>query len=61
MKRLTPVKAIRKHCLECAVGCKNVRTCHEVSCSFHPYRMGKNPSRKGIGGRKKSKMGTKKA
>jgi hypothetical protein len=42
MKRLTPVKSIRKHCLWC---CKEqaieVRECPTLSCAIHPYRLGK--------------------
>jgi hypothetical protein len=34
---------------------KFVRTCPVVSCDFHFYRLGHNPNRKGIGGRKEKK------
>ncbi len=49
MKDLTPIKAIRAKCLECA--CKRpseVRKCESYECPLFPYRMGKNPKRKGI-------------
>lgn len=46
-----PVKAIRAKCLDCAGGMKEVRLCSTESCPLHPYRMGRNPQRRGIGGR----------
>ena len=50
MIRLTPIKAIRKHCIECCGGShKEVRECNRVDCHLYPYRMGINPRRKGIG------------
>ncbi|MAT59750.1 MAG: hypothetical protein CMF23_17390 [Ignavibacteriae bacterium] len=46
---LTPVKAIKKHCLECSGNSKKeVRECLINNCPLYPYRMGKNPNRKGI-------------
>lgn len=51
---LTPMKAIRAKCLDCCCGqAKEVRLCPMTDCPLHPYRMGKNPTRKGIGGHKK--------
>lgn len=42
---LTPLKAIRAKCLDCSGGVMSeVRECRIVSCSLHPYRMGKRPS-----------------
>ncbi len=47
---LTPIKAIRLHCIECSQGLlKEVRLCEEEHCPLFPYRMGKNPCRTGIG------------
>ena len=31
---------------------KDIRLCAEVKCSLYPYRLGRNPARLGIGGRK---------
>jgi len=46
---LTPVKAIREKCVECQGGArKAVRDC-AADCPLHPYRMGRNPNRAGIG------------
>ena len=47
---LTPIKAIRYHCLEC-VGWSNheVNLCSSPLCALFPFRFGHNPSRKGIG------------
>ena len=40
----TPVKAIRKNCLDCCCGSvKEVRLCPVVSCACYPYRMGRRP------------------
>jgi hypothetical protein len=49
---LTPIKAIRKKCLDCA-GRKPsiVRYCDSADCALHFFRFGKNPRRKGIGPR----------
>lgn len=48
---LTPIKAIRSHCLDCMCGqATEVRLCPITDCSLWPYRMGHNPSRKGKGG-----------
>lgn len=47
MKILTPLKAIRKHCLECSGDSfKHARECHLRDCPLWPYRMGHRP-RKG--------------
>lgn len=46
---LTPVKAIKKHCLDCSGGFKKeVRECIIQDCPLYPFRLGKNPNRKGI-------------
>jgi hypothetical protein len=50
--RLTPIKAIRAKCIECAGSKKEVSTCPEIECVLFAYRFGKNPARKGIGGLK---------
>ena len=46
----TPIKAIRAKRLECSAGqLKEVRDCVIHDCPLYPYRMGKNPNRRGIG------------
>jgi hypothetical protein len=53
MNKLTPLKAIRLNCFDCEGGSpKRVRMCEDQECLFFTYRFGKNPNRKGIGGRK---------
>ena len=48
----SPVKAIRAKCLECSGGSpKEVRECLISDCALYPFRFGKNPARKGIGGK----------
>jgi hypothetical protein len=49
--RLTSLSAIRAFCLEC-VGWSyyEVEKCTAPLCRLFPFRFGKNPSRKGIGG-----------
>ena len=50
---LTPVKAIRRKCLDCMAGSrKEVRFCLQRDCPLYPYRMGSNPKRKGVGGKR---------
>lgn len=51
-KHLRPLKAIRQHCLDCMGGRPSlVRTCDSETCSLWSLRSGKNPLRKGLGGR----------
>jgi hypothetical protein len=43
----TPLKAIRRRCIDCSVGSKaEVRDCRHITCDLHPFRFGKNPNRK---------------
>jgi hypothetical protein len=47
------VKLIRKFCLECMGGSKQlVAECQGLDCALHQYRFGKNPKRAGIGNKK---------
>lgn len=51
-KKLTPMKAIRAKCLDCCCWQANeVKLCQVKDCPLYIYRMGHNPSRKGIGRR----------
>ncbi|MFA7421667.1 MAG: hypothetical protein WCZ90_18430 [Melioribacteraceae bacterium] len=44
----TPLRAIKKHCLECSgYEKKQVRECVIKDCVLFAYRQGKNPNRKG--------------
>ena len=44
MAILTPIKAIRAHCIECCCGnMAEVRRCELEKCTLHPYRMGHRP------------------
>lgn len=50
-KTLTSVKAIRRNCLKCQGGHPSlVRNCDSTDCDLFPFRLGRNPNRKGIGG-----------
>lgn len=54
-KSLTPVRAIRAKCLDCSAGQPSeVKMCTHTDCSLYLYRYGKNPNRKGLGGRQNS-------
>lgn len=53
-KRLTPLQAVHKFCLECAGGPSGVKDCGGRDCKLYPYRLGKNPARAGIGGKARS-------
>ena len=49
-KKLSPLKAIRKYCLECGGGSpKEVKLCVIPHCPLFSFRFGHNPARKGIG------------
>ena len=55
MGNVTPIKAIRAKCLECSNGqLSEIRECVIPDCPLYPFRMGKNPNRKGIGNSKGS-------
>ncbi len=46
--KLTPLKAIKKHCLECSgYEKKQVRECEIKECVLFPFRLGSNPNRQG--------------
>ena len=46
------LKAIRKYCLWCMNGQANeIQLCPSMDCPLYQYRFGKNPARKGIGGK----------
>lgn len=46
-----PLRAIRLKCLDCCCGsASEVKLCHIQSCALWPFRLGKNPNRKGLGG-----------
>ena len=49
MEHISPLKAIRKHCLTCSKRPKDVRLCSTSDCYLFPFRMGHNPARKRIG------------
>ena len=47
MAKLTPLKAIRKKCLDCCAGQMNeVRLCTVKNCPLHEYRSGHRPKDK---------------
>lgn len=48
-KILTPIKAIRKKCLDCSGDSSNeVKNCNLDWCPLYPYRLGRNPNRKTV-------------
>lgn len=51
--KLTPLKAVRRKCLDCTGGRRSeVRNCGDINCPLYEYRFGTNWRRKGIGGRR---------
>ncbi|RJQ26664.1 MAG: hypothetical protein C4589_09485 [Peptococcaceae bacterium] len=49
---ITPIKAIRKKCLDCSCGqAAQVRGCQVKDCPLFAFRLGRNPNRRGIGNR----------
>ena len=41
----TPIKAIRKKCLDCTCGqYEEIRLCTIINCALYPYRMGRRPN-----------------
>lgn len=54
---LTPLSAIRAHCLECVCWVtEEVRHCTGKLCPLSPFRFGRNPSRAGIGNAQKGHL-----
>lgn len=49
-KTLTPVRAIRQKCSECAGSFRAAARCEKEGCPLYLYRTGRNPARAGIGG-----------
>lgn len=48
-ENLTPIRAIRRFCAECngwATWEYEVRNCLTLDCPLHPFRFGKDPSKK---------------
>ena len=42
----TPIKAIRKKCLDCTCGqVLEIRECPVINCALYPYRMGRRPDK----------------
>jgi len=37
----TPLKSIRKRCLDCKETRPEIKSCEDTDCSLHPFRMGK--------------------
>jgi hypothetical protein len=47
----TPIKAMRKKCLDCCCGSpQEVKLCPVRDCALYPYRLGKHPKRTGTKG-----------
>ena len=43
---LTPIAAIRRHCVECMGGhYGDIAKCRRWQCHLHPYRMGRRPDK----------------
>jgi len=40
MKKLTPLKSIRKKCLDCQETYTDVKKCKFIECFLYPFRMG---------------------
>ena len=50
---VTPLKAIRAKCLDCSNNQPSeVRHCVIPGCALYALRFGRNPNRKGIGGKR---------
>jgi len=45
----TPIKSIRKKCLDCTCGqIGEIRECPVINCALYPYRMGRRPDQASI-------------
>lgn len=50
-RKYTPLRAIRRNCLDCSGGPTEVRLCTVDECPLYAFRFGTQPARRGIGGR----------
>lgn len=50
-RKYTPLRAIRRNCLDCSGSPTEVRLCTVEECPLYAFRFGTQPSRRGIGGR----------
>lgn len=56
--KLTPLRAIKWHCLDCVCYDRNeVKMCENVNCPLHAFRFGRNPRHKGREDRKGKEVG----
>jgi hypothetical protein len=47
---MTPLQSIRAKCVDCCAGSRvEIARCPVVTCALHPFRMGHNPNRQGLG------------
>ena len=45
MTKTTPLRAIRRRCLDCCCGSSHeVKLCPATDCPLHSFRLGKNPN-----------------
>ena len=45
--KITMGRPIRQHCIDCSGGYRyEVNRCHITTCALHPFRSGKDPSKK---------------
>ena len=44
-KTVSPLRSIRRKCLDCVGSSNEVRLCPVSDCAIFPYRFGKNPNR----------------
>ena len=58
---ITPIKAIRRKCIDCCCGqLAVVRLCESTNCSLYPFRLGKRPTtvaRMPVNGQKRERGG----
>lgn len=47
--KTTPLRAVRRKCVECAGSPRSATRCEREDCPLHPYKTGRNDARKGIG------------
>ena len=49
-EKVTPLKAIKSHCKKCVGGgTRAIKKCPHEDCVLFPFRLGKDPGRKGSG------------
>jgi len=52
VKGVLVLRSIKKRCQDCGETPRAARKCEFLDCALYPYRLGHNPARQGLGGKR---------